>query len=121
MDEAKKNNSNRINNLIAVVIFVIMAIGMVLPLIHTGKIAIDIDWWFHSSRVEQIYRNLKAGVPFTYIATSTFGKTGVGSFLFYPDAFMYIWALLRFIYSPVTAYYLWVGIIFFMTLTVSYF
>lgn len=68
MDEAKKNNSNRINNLIAVVIFVIMAIGMVLPLIHTGKIAIDIDWWFHSSRVEQIYRNLKAGVPFTYIA-----------------------------------------------------
>ena len=121
MDEAKKNNSNRINNLIAVIIFVIMAVGMVMPLIHTGKIAIDIDWWFHSSRVEQIYRNLKAGVPFTYIATSTFGKTGVGSFLFYPDAFMYIWALLRFIYSPVTAYYLWVGIIFFMTLTVSYF
>lgn len=118
---SKEKKINLINDLIAIVLFAVIAVGMIIPLVHTGKIAADIDWWFHSSRVEQIYQNLKAGVPFTYIATSTFGKTGVGSFLFYPDAFMYIWALLRFIFLPVTSYYLWVGIVFFMTLTISYF
>ena len=37
MDEAKKNNSNRINNLIAVVIFFTMAIGMVLSILTGGS------------------------------------------------------------------------------------
>lgn len=105
----------------AVIAFLVMAIIMVYPLAMTGRISANVDWLFHASRVEQIYDNLKQGVKFTFISTNTFQRTGVGSFLFYPDGSLYIWALLRFIFSPITAYYVWVGIFIFLTFTVGYF
>lgn len=93
---------------------------MIYPLAATGKISASVDWLFHSARVEQIYDNLRQGCKFTFIATTTFQHTGVGSFLFYPDGSLYIWALLRFILSPVKAYYAWVGIFLFLTFVISY-
>ena len=97
-----------------------MTIWMIYPLAATGKISASVDWLFHSARVEQIYDNLRQGCKFTFIATTTFQHTGVGSFLFYPDGSLYIWALLRFILSPVKAYYAWVGIFLFLTFVISY-
>lgn len=93
---------------------------MIYPLAATGKISASVDWLFHSARVEQIYDNLRQGCNFTFIATTTFQHTGVGSFLFYPDGSLYIWALLRFILSPVNAYYVWIGIFLFLTFVISY-
>lgn len=97
-----------------------MTAWMIYPLAATGKISASVDWLFHSARVEQIYDNLRQGCKFTFIATTTFQHTGVGSFLFYPDGSLYIWALLRFIFSPVKAYYAWVGIFLFLTFVISY-
>ena len=115
----KKNNV--VINSGIVILFFLVAVIMVYPLLATGRIAAQVDWLFHASRVEQIYRNLKEGSLFTYIATSTFQGTGVGSFLFYPVVFIYPWALLRFILAPVQAYYVWVAGVLFLTLVISYF
>lgn len=115
----KKNNF--MINCSVVLLFLLLAILMVSPLVTTGRIAAQVDWLFHASRVEQIYRNLKEGSLFTYIATSTFQGTGVGSFLFYPVVFIYPWALLRFVLAPVQAYYVWVAGVLFLTMVISYF
>lgn len=94
---------------------------MIIPYIYYGKIIADSDWLFHSSRVEQIYENLSAGHLFTFIATSTFHHTGVGSFLFYPTVFLYPWAALRFIFSPIKAFYVWYAIITFIAFVVGFY
>lgn len=116
---------NRLKNIkinsVVVLLFLVITISMIYPLAATGRIAAQVDWLFHASRVEQIYRNLSEGSLFTYIATSTFQSTGVGSFLFYPVIFIYPWAWLRFITTPVVAYYIWVGLFMFMTFVISYF
>ncbi|GHV97231.1 hypothetical protein lacNasYZ03_06980 [Lactobacillus nasalidis] len=78
------------------------------------------DWSFHASRAEEIYQNLKAGSPLTYIATHTFHSTGVASFLFYPYLFLYPWAGLRFVLSPVNAFYGWYFLVNLATAWLSY-
>lgn len=78
------------------------------------------DWSFHASRVEEIYQNLKAGSPLTFIAAHTFHGTGVASFLFYPYFFFYPWAGLRFIMSPVNAFYAWYFLVNLATVWLSY-
>lgn len=108
-------------NSIVLLIFLVITVCMIYPLVATGRIAAQVDWLFHAARVEQIYRNLSEGSLFTYIATSTFQSTGVGSFLFYPVIFIYPWAWLRFITTPIAAYYIWVGAFMFMTFVISYF
>ena len=67
--------------------------------IQSGKITTGTDWLFHVSRVEQIYQNLKQGSFFTFIATDVFNQSGVGTFLFYPDVFLYPWAFFRFFFK----------------------
>lgn len=64
-------------NCSVVLLFLSLAILVVSPLVTTGRIVAQVDWLFHASRVEQIYRNLKEGSLFTYIVTSTFQGTGV--------------------------------------------
>jgi hypothetical protein len=116
---------NRVKNIkinsVVLLLFLVITISMIYPLAATGRIAAQVDWLFHAARVEQIYRNLSEGSLFTYIATSTFQSTGVGSFLFYPVIFIYPWAWLRFITTPVVAYYVWVGLFMFVTFVISYF
>lgn len=113
--------TNRMSTIIIVMLFAIFTIFMTYPLWKTNQMVVTSDWTFHASRVEEIYRNLKHGQLFTFIATSTFHQTGVGSFLFYPTLFLYPWALLRFIFSPLTSFYVWYSVMSFGTLVVSYF
>lgn len=79
------------------------------------------DWTFHAARVEEIYLNLKSGSFFTFIAARTFHNTGAASFLFYPYIFFYPWAFLRFILSPVNAFYAWYALVTFATAAISFF
>lgn len=103
-------------------VFLTLAAGLSsLYLQQTHSLYAWSDWSFHVSRVEEIYQNLKSGQLFTYIATRTFSKTGVGSFLFYPYFFFYPWALLRFIASPVNAFYGWYLLMTLTTVYLSYF
>lgn len=77
------------------------------------QISVFSEWTFHASRAEQIYENLKSGHLITYIATSTFGNIGTGSFLFYPTVFLYPWAVFRLFVSPITAYMMFLTLFFF--------
>lgn len=79
------------------------------------------DWTFHAARVEEIYLNLKSGSFLTFIAARTFHNTGAASFLFYPYIFFYPWAFLRFILSPVNAFYAWYALVTFATAAISFF
>lgn len=107
-------------NLIVLLFFSFLSISMVLPFIHTGNLKIINDGVFHLQRINEIYINLRKG-HFTYIATHTFSKIGLASFEFYPSIFLYPWAALRFVFKPITAFYVGWGILVFITLTIAYF
>lgn len=89
--------------------------------IQSGKITTGTDWLFHVSRVEQIYQNLKQGSFFTFIATDVFNQSGVGTFLFYPNVFLYPWAFFRFLLNPINSFYAWYFLLTFLSFTISYF
>lgn len=101
--------------------FAILSAIMLIPLFYTQQFAIFSDWSFHASRAEQIFQNLKLGQPLTYIASSTFGKVGSASFLFYPTFFLYPWAFLRFFFSPITSFVLFLFLLIYATFLISYF
>lgn len=101
--------------------FAMITIFMTYPKIKTGNIEVHSDWSFHGLRAEQIFLNLKRGNFLTFIATDAFQHTGVGNFLFYPNVFLYPWAVLRLFFKPVTAFYCWYGLIMLMTFIIAYF
>lgn len=100
--------------------FLIVSVLIIFPFIHTGNLEITNDGVFHLQRINEIYTNLKNG-HFTSIATHTFSRIGLASFEFYPSVFLYPWAALKFIFKPVTAFYVGWGILIFVTLTIAYF
>lgn len=107
-------------DLLVLFFFLIVSTLMVFPFIRTGNLEITNDGVFHLQRINEVYTNLKNG-HFTSIATHTFSRIGLASFEFYPSVFLYPWAALRFIFKPVTAFYVGCGILFFITLTIAYF
>ncbi|MBM6753249.1 hypothetical protein H5993_00505 [Lactobacillus alvi] len=117
-----KLKSRRINkyNVTLMLIFLAISILTFFPVMRLGKIFVYNDGVFHLQRLNEVYLNLKSCSP-TFIASHTFGKMGIASFEFYPSVFLYPWALLRFIYKPVTAFYVGYIVIFFVTMVVSYF
>lgn len=109
------------SNFIVVIIFAFLSCMFSLYFIRTGGMVLTSDSSFHISRVEEIYRNLKEGKVFTFIAAHTFSNSGVGNFMFYPTLFLYPWALLRFVFNPVTSFYLWYGLFLFLTMVIAYY
>ncbi|MBD5068689.1 MAG: hypothetical protein HDT50_00595 [Lactobacillus sp.] len=103
------------------VAFIILSVLFTSFFISSGRIALASDGSFHFSRAEELYQNLKSGSFFTFIATHTFHGSGVGTFLFYPTVFIYPWAFLRFLFNPITAFYIWYGVFMFLTLVISYY
>lgn len=116
-----EKKKNILNQLLIICSFAVFSILMIYPFFRLHQIAVFSDWAFHASRAEQIYENLKAGNALTYIATSTFGDVGTGSFLFYPSVFLYPWVFFRFFSSPITSYMLFLMLFFWLTLIISYF
>ncbi|MDO4902887.1 MAG: hypothetical protein Q3959_01350 [Limosilactobacillus sp.] len=118
----KNHSKSRLNNdYLYVVLMALMTLITFLPFLYYGKISAMSDWSFHATRVEEIYRNVKAGHLFTFIATSTFDHSGVGNFLFYPIFFLYPWVFLRFVFNPIVSFYVWEYLFTFSALTIAYF
>lgn len=117
-----KQALDRHQNWLIATVLVITPMVMLFPFIHSGQMAICSDWAFHSARVEQITQNIRAGHWLTYIGTNQFNHLGSASFLFYPTLFLYPWALLKIaVSSQVTAYFLYVLLMYWTTLGVSYY
>lgn len=115
------SKKNFLFNCFIIVIFFLGTALIVIPSLKTGRVFAQSDWLFHSSRVEQIYLNLKHGSVFTFLATNTFQQSGVANFLFYPTLFLYPWALLRFVFTPITSFYVWYAMLTFLAFLISYF
>lgn len=115
-----ENNPHKLNLLyLGLLLFVTLLTTLYLA--SSKAIFAFSDWTFHAARVEEIYLNLKSGSFFTFIAARTFHNTGAASFLFYPYIFFYPWAFLRFILSPVNAFYAWYALVTFATAAISFF
>lgn len=106
---------------LAIIIITIFTIIMVFPFLLIKQLGVCSDWSFHAARVQQLYLNLQKGHLFTYIATDTFSKIGMLNFLFYPTVFLYPWVLLKFIFSPVTAYLIYVWLLFLATGLIAFY
>ncbi|MCO7135780.1 YfhO family protein [Ligilactobacillus salivarius] len=101
------------------VIFGIFSFLLTVVFIKLGTIVLSGDGSFHFSRVEELYNNFR-NRKLTFVASHTFSSTGVGTFLFYPSILLYPWVILRLIFSPVTSFYVWYGLMLFITMCVAY-
>lgn len=110
-----------ISNFLIIFSFMLLSGLFMFYLSRYGKIIIGNDATFHLSRVEEIYRNLKDGNLFTFIATHTFHQTGVANFIFYPNVFLYPWVIFRFFKGPIMSFYMWYGMFTWLTLIISYY
>lgn len=108
-------------NIFIILTFVFLSLIFVGSLIKSQHFIMAADSSFQLSRANEIYQNLKSGNLFTFIATHSFSQSGVGTFLFYPSVFIYLLALLRFIFNPVTSIWIWIGFFLFLTLINSFY
>lgn len=113
--------NQKYKNILAVGIIVIFTIMMISPFLLIHQLGVHSDWSFHAARVQQIYLNLQKGHLFTYIATDTFSKVGNANFIFYPTVFLYPWVFLKFIFAPVTAYLIYVWLLFLATGLIAFY
>ncbi|MYY52687.1 hypothetical protein [Ligilactobacillus salivarius] len=118
MSDSKWKNV-RINILI-MLFFGIFSFLLTFVFIKLGTIVLSADGSFHFSRIEELYDNFRNG-KLTFIASHTFSSTGVGTFLFYPSVLLYPWIILRLILSPVTSFYVWYGLMLFVTMYIAYY
>ena len=116
-----KLKEKKTEQILAIVGIMIFTLIMIIPFLKAGQLGVHSDWSYHSARVQQIYLNLKRGQFLTYIATDTFSKVGNANFLFYPVVFLYPWVLLKFIFVPITAYLVYVWLLFIATGLVAFF
>lgn len=107
-------------NISIVLLFGIVTALMTVTFIKLGTIVLNSDGSFHFSRLEELYDNFRSG-NMTFIASHTFNNTGVGTFLFYPSILLYPWVILRLVFSPVTAFYVWYGLMLFITMCIAYY
>lgn len=115
------HHKNLVINFSTSALFLLIVLIMLYPLWQPHQLVVLSDWSFHAARVEEILHNLTTGHWLTSIATRTFQGTGVGSFLFYPTPLLYLWAGLRLISSPLTAFFIWLGSLIWLGLMLSFY
>lgn len=107
-------------NMLTVLLFCVISALLTIAFIRLGTIVLNSDGSFHFSRLEELYDDFRSG-SVAFIASHTFNNTGVGTFLFYPSVLLYPWVILRLIFSPVTAFYVWYGLMLFVTMCIAYY
>ena len=108
------------DNMLIICFFGIITPLLTVVFIKLGTIIVNSDGSFHFSRLEELYQDFRNG-SMAFIASHTFNSTGVGTFLFYPSILLYPWVILRLIFSPVTAFYIWYGLMLFVTMCIAYY
>ena len=108
------------DNMLIICFFGIITTLLTVVFIKLGTIILNSDGSFHFSRLEELYQDFRNG-SIAFIASHTFNSTGVGTFLFYPSILLYPWVILRLIFSPVTAFYIWYGLMLFVTMCIAYY
>ena len=108
------------DNMLIICFFGIITTLLTVVFIKIGTIIVNSDGSFHFSRLEELYQDFRNG-SMAFIASHTFNSTGVGTFLFYPSILLYPWVILRLIFSPVTAFYIWYGLMLFVTMCIAYY
>lgn len=121
LGELRMRHKNLVINFSTSTLFLLIVLIMLYPLWQPHQLVVLSDWSFHAARVEEILHNLTTGHWLTSIATRTFQGTGVGSFLFYPTPLLYLWAGLRLISSPLTAFFIWLGGLIWLGLMLSFY
>ena len=107
-------------NMLIVLLFCAISALLTIAFIRLGTIVLNSDGSFHFSRLEELYIDFRSGSA-AFIASHTFNSTGVGTFLFYPSILLYPWVVLRLVFSPVTAFYVWYGLMLFITMWIAYY
>lgn len=107
-------------NMLIVLLFCAISALLTIAFIRLGTIVLNSDGSFHFSRLEELYVDFRSGSA-AFIASHTFNSTGVGTFLFYPSILLYPWVILRLVFSPVTAFYVWYGLMLFITMWIAYY
>ena len=108
------------DNMLIICFFGIITTLLTVVFIKLGTIILNSDGSFHFSRLEELYQDFRNG-SMAFIASHAFNSTGVGTFLFYPSILLYPWVILRLIFSPVTAFYIWYGLMLFVTMCIAYY
>ena len=108
------------DNMLIICFFGIITTLLTVVFIKLGTIIVNSDGSFHFSRLEELYQDFRNG-SMAFIASHAFNSTGVGTFLFYPSILLYPWVILRLIFSPVTAFYIWYGLMLFVTMCIAYY
>ncbi len=107
-------------NLTVYIIFLVLSFLVILPFWVTMHLYSGPDLQFHLSRIQELFNNLKHGVFVSHIATGTFNQIGDAVVACYPWIWLYLFAGIKFILTPVSAVYLTYVLIIFATLVIAY-
>lgn len=103
------------------ILLVINALLLYVYLFKAKVIPLGWDTQFHLNRIEELYRSIQTGHVFSSTGTYTFSSIGLAINRFYPYLFLYLFAILRFIFNPIIAYNLVCFILTLASLFISYF
>ncbi|WP_353989826.1 hypothetical protein ABVF11_00310 [Pediococcus argentinicus] len=121
-NELDQKFKNKKAEWIILLYFLVVSVLSFLFFYKSQVIYLGADIQFHVNRIEELVHTLRSGSLFSYIATFSANKVGIGTNIFYPDFFMYIFAGLRLIVrSPITAIYGGIMLINLATFLISYF
>ncbi len=103
-------------------LFIALSIIYIWPFAHRGVIFGSGDLMFHVNRMEELYQDIQHGVFIPRISAFSFNQVGSGINFFYPWLLLYPFVILRLITNnPVSAFYIGIVLMNFLTLSVAYY
>lgn len=113
---------NHVSSIIwLLVLFATTSVILVSPFVLGGKLYMGSDMQFHLSRIYELKSAISNGSGFSFISTHTFNSVGVPLNLLYSPLLLYPFAILTLLISnQVTAIYVGIMLMFFVSLVVNY-
>ena len=106
-------NNGKITDKLVTLLFIICAVIFVAYPMHSGYIFSGSDMQFHLSRIYEIKNGLEH-LKYPWVSFLTFNKIGYAINSFYPNGSLLVFIpLFILINNPVTAYYTFMGTLFF--------
>ncbi len=119
---ASKINAIISSRLVLIITFSALSIFNVSLFLKFNSLLGAQDLQFHLERIDELYRNVLQGNIFPEISTFNFDQNGSAVMSMYPKLPLYLFVILRFIFSsPITSYYLGLGLQNFLGLMIAYF